>query len=92
MTVYSPEFILLIISLSSNILIILKKIKLITTPCCIVDCREDRDIDKKESESEQPMSFSQKVIDKLTPRTKMKIIKVIKTEEKNENKENVDIV
>ncbi len=47
------EHILLIVSLSSNLLIIFKRVKVLWTPCLVCDCRPG---DKAEIELETPSS------------------------------------
>ena len=47
------EHILLIVSLSSNLLIIFKRVKVLWTPCLVCDCRPG---DKPEIEVETPSS------------------------------------
>lgn len=69
----NTETILLIVSLFSNAVIILKKIKVIWTPCLIIQCSsesvDDANNNVVESNSDRSVKF-QKFIQRITPRTK----------------------
>lgn len=69
----NTETILLIVSLFSNAVIILKKIKVIWTPCLIIQCSSESvdDVNNNvvESNSDRSVKF-QKFISRITPRTK----------------------
>lgn len=65
----SPEMILLIISLIGNIGIIFKKIRVIWTPCFIIDCRSGNTEESVEQAVEpNEANVFKRAITKLTPR------------------------
>lgn len=61
----NTELILLIISLFSNAVIILKKIRVIWTPCLIIQCGNDEEENKNNSESANRIK---RILSRLTPR------------------------
>lgn len=63
----NTELILLIISLFSNAVIILKKIRVIWTPCLIISCVNEIE-EENNSSSETNFTKFKKVLSKLTPR------------------------
>lgn len=77
----NTELILLIISLFSNAVIILKKIKVIWTPCLIISCTSEieempnsegvRETQRRASlEANETQSRIKQILNKLTPRKK----------------------
>ena len=62
--------ILLLISMISNVVIIFsKRIKLIYSPCCYVDCRQNNEDDEGEDiENNNPNSLLKRIVSKITPR------------------------
>lgn len=70
----SPEFILLIISVLGNFIVILKRIKLIYTPCISIDCRSNQEGDDIDTQEAQPQNTSmiKRIINRMTPRSKDK--------------------
>jgi len=64
----SPEWILLIISLVGNVMVIFKKVRVVWTPCLILDCRTEGSTEElSENDPTEPNIFK-KAITKLTPR------------------------
>ena len=61
----NTELILLIISLFSNAVIILKKIRVIWTPCLIIQCSGEEEENKNNSESANRIK---RILSRLTPR------------------------
>lgn len=64
----SPEWILLIISLVGNVMVIFKKVRVVWTPCIILDCRTEGSTENN-NEPTEPNIFK-RAITKLTPRKK----------------------
>ena len=68
----SPEMILLIISMIGNVGIIFKKIRVIWTPCLVLDCRTEGRESQAELPEDEPLepNIFRRAITKLTPRKK----------------------
>lgn len=57
----NTELILLIISLSSNLLIIFKRVRVLWTPCLVCDCRNGNDAEDLETPSTTNTSNTERV-------------------------------
>ena len=64
----NTELILLIISLFSNAVIILKKIRVIWTPCLIIQCGNDEENTQPETNASTDISKFKRFLTRLTPR------------------------
>jgi hypothetical protein len=62
----SPELIMLIVSIGTNVLVIFKRVRVCWTPCMILQCRND----VGENEAENQPTFISKIIKRVTPRNK----------------------
>ena len=90
MNMLSTEMVLLIVSLTGNIIILLKRIKIFYTPCLIIQCDgsnndNDRNSDESNSNSnENHLVRLKNYLSRYTPRLKQNRVE-IKTEIKNDN-------
>ena len=84
----NTELILLIVSLFSNAVIILKKIRLIYTPCLIIQCGDNNNdnVNDRNSDDTQESHLIRlkNYLSRYTPRLKQNRVE-IKTEIKNDN-------
>ena len=66
----SAEMILLLISMISNVVIVFsKRIKLIYSPCCYVDCRTNAEEDEdEEMTNDNSTGLLKRLVSKITPR------------------------
>lgn len=71
----NTELILLIISLFSNAVIILKKIRVIWTPCLIISCTNEVEEETNSTETTTPNRLKQ-FLNKLTPRKQQQTARV----------------
>ena len=78
----NTELILLIISLFSNAVIILKKIRVIWTPCLIISCvnsegvREANEVEEETNRDNETPNRLKQFLNKLTPRKQQQTARV----------------
>ena len=83
----TTEMVLLLISMITNIIIVVsKKIKLIYTPCLYIDCGGlDYDDEYVNNTNNDNSNLFKKVLSKITPRKKKQELNEVKTDIKTEN-------
>ena len=64
----SPEYVLVIISVLSNIVVLFsRRIKLIYSPCCYISCVQDEDNEEEYIDGNN-QNIIKRVLSKITPR------------------------
>ena len=72
----SPEIILLVINLTTNCIVILKRIKICYSPCFSLDCRSSNELTEEEEtlhedgNNRNESNTFKKILNRLTPRSK----------------------